>query len=177
MWCLWTTVSSNKCMCMYLIQYAFLRASYVVIVVKNLPTSAGDLRDMDSIPGSGRHPREGPGNPLQYSCLENPMDRGAWRATVHGVWKSQAQQKWLSTHRYFSPNSRLTYLHQVVQFSSVQSPSHVWFLVTSRTAAHQAFLAISKWWRVFIPTFETGWDVVDVLISRIRWSDATDFCS
>ena len=72
-------------MCMYLIQYAFLRASYVVIVVKNLPTSAGDLRDMDSIPGSGRHPREGPGNPLQYSCLENPMDRGAWRATVHGV--------------------------------------------------------------------------------------------
>ena len=78
---------------MYLIQYTFLKASYVVIVVKNLPTNAGYLRDMDLIPGSGRHPREGHGNPLQYSCLENPMDRRAWRATVHGVSKSQAQLK------------------------------------------------------------------------------------
>ena len=53
--------------------------------VKNLPASAEDLRDNDSTPGSGRSPGEGNGNPLQYSCLENPMDRGAWRATVHGV--------------------------------------------------------------------------------------------
>ena len=50
-------------------------------VVKNLPANA----DVDSIPGSGRSPGEGNGNPLQYSCLENPMDREAWRATVHGV--------------------------------------------------------------------------------------------
>ena len=49
-------------------------------VVKNLPANA----DVDSIPGSGRSPGEGNGNPLQYSCLENPMDREAWRATVHG---------------------------------------------------------------------------------------------
>ena len=49
------------------------------------PASAGDTRDMGSIPGSGRSPGGGNGNPLQYSCLENPMDRGAWRATVHGV--------------------------------------------------------------------------------------------
>ena len=52
-------------------------------VVKNLPAHAGDLRDAGLIPGSGRSPGEGNGNPLQYSCLENPMDRGAWRATVH----------------------------------------------------------------------------------------------
>ena len=51
-------------------------------MVKNPPTNA---RDRDSIPGSGRSPGEGNGNPLQYSCLENLMDRGAWRATVHGV--------------------------------------------------------------------------------------------
>ena len=58
------------------------RASLVVQMVKNLPAYAGDL---GSIPGSGRSPGEGNGNPLQYSCLENPMDRGAWWATVHGV--------------------------------------------------------------------------------------------
>ena len=47
--------------------------------------SACNVRDLDSIPGSGRSPGEGNGNPLQYSCLENPIDRGAWQATVHGV--------------------------------------------------------------------------------------------
>ena len=66
-------------------------------MVKNSPANAGDIRDMGSIPGSGRSPGEGNGNPLQYSCPENPMDRGAWRATVHGVAKSQARLKQLST--------------------------------------------------------------------------------
>ena len=56
--------------------------------VKNLPANAGDTRDAGLIPGSGRSPGEGNGNPLQYSCLENPMDRGAWWATVHGVAES-----------------------------------------------------------------------------------------
>ena len=58
-------------------------------VVKNLPASAGDAGDSGLIPGSGRSPREGNGYPLQCSCLENPMDRGAWWATVHGVAESQ----------------------------------------------------------------------------------------
>ena len=52
--------------------------------VKNLPASAGDAGDKSSVPGSGRSPGEGNGNPLQYSCLGNPTDRGAWQATVHG---------------------------------------------------------------------------------------------
>ena len=60
-----------------------------VLVEKNLPASVGDLRDMGSIPGLGRPPGGGHGNPLQYSCLENPMDRGVWWATVHGVTKNQ----------------------------------------------------------------------------------------
>ena len=55
-------------------------------VVKNLPANSGDA---GSIPGLGRSPGEGNGNPLQYSCLENPVNRGAWQATVHGVIKSQ----------------------------------------------------------------------------------------
>ena len=58
-------------------------------MVKNLPADARDARDESLIPGSGRSPGEGNGNPLQYSCLENPMDRGAWWATVHGVTETQ----------------------------------------------------------------------------------------
>ena len=54
-------------------------------MVKNPPANAGDERDMGSIPGLGRFSRGGHGNPLQYSCLENPMDREAWQAIVHGV--------------------------------------------------------------------------------------------
>ena len=57
----------------------------MALAVKNVPANPGDIRDTGSIPGSGRSPGEGNGNPLRYSCLENPMDRGAWRATVHGV--------------------------------------------------------------------------------------------
>ena len=65
------------------------------LVVKNLPAYAREARDEGSIPGSGRSPGGGNGNPLQYSCVGNPMDRGVWGATVHGVAKSQTQ---LSTH-------------------------------------------------------------------------------
>ena len=67
--------------------------SLVVLVVKNPPASAGDIRDAGLIPESGRSPAGGHGNPLQYSCLENSMDRGAWRATVHRVAKSRTQLK------------------------------------------------------------------------------------
>ena len=62
-----------------------LWASHVVLVVKNPSANAGDIGDVGSIPGSGRPLGGGHGSPLQYSCLENPMDRGAWQATVHGV--------------------------------------------------------------------------------------------
>ena len=60
-------------------------------VVKNMPAKARDTGDIVSIPGSERSPGEGNGNPLQYSCLENSMDRGAWWATVHGVTKNQTR--------------------------------------------------------------------------------------
>ena len=63
------------------------RASQVALVVKKMPATAGDIRDVGSIPGLGRSPGEGNGNPLQYSCLGNPLDRGAWWATVHGAAK------------------------------------------------------------------------------------------
>ena len=60
-------------------------------VVKNPPTNAGAVGDAGSVPGLGRSPGGGTDNPLQYSCPENPMDRGAWRATVHGVTVSQTR--------------------------------------------------------------------------------------
>ena len=66
-------------------------------MVKNSPANAEDLKDVSSIPGSGRSPEGGNGNPLQYICLENPMDREAWRATVHRVAKSQTLKR-LNTH-------------------------------------------------------------------------------
>ena len=65
--------------------YKQKRASQVALVVKNPPANEGDIRHKGSIPGSGRFPEGRHGNPLQYSCLENPMDRGAWQATVHRV--------------------------------------------------------------------------------------------
>ena len=67
-------------------------------MVKNPPASAGDVRDAGSIPGSGRSPGGGHGNPLQHSCLGNPVDRGAWWATVHRIAKSQTQLKQVSMH-------------------------------------------------------------------------------
>ena len=71
----------------------------MALVVKNSFANAGDTRDEDSIPGSRRSLGEGNGNPLQYSCLGNPMDRETWWATVHGVAKSRTR---LSIHIYFT---------------------------------------------------------------------------
>ena len=72
----------------------------MALVVKNLLASAGDIRDTCSIPGLGRSPGGGHGNPLQYSCLEHPLNRGPWRATVHRVAKSQTGLKRLSAHMH-----------------------------------------------------------------------------
>ena len=71
-------------------------------MVKNLPAYAGDMRDVGWVPGSGRSPGGGHDNPFQYSCLENPMDRGAWWAVAHRVTNSWKQLKRLRTHRYIT---------------------------------------------------------------------------
>ena len=81
-------------------------------VVKNLPSNAGDKRDVGSIPGSERSCRVGNGNPFQYSYLEDPIDRGAWQATVHGVTKNQTQLKWLNTREeYIRPQNMEFHAH------------------------------------------------------------------
>ena len=80
---------------MYLIHLTYQTswASQAVLVIKNLLTNAGDTRDAGSIPGSGRNPGGGNDNLLQYSCLENSMDRGAWWAAVRGVENSRTRLK------------------------------------------------------------------------------------
>ena len=86
------------CMVCFYILILTSRASEVALVVKNLSADAGDVRGMGLTPESGRFPGSGCGSPLQYSCLENPSDRGAWWATVHGVAKSRTCLNWLSTN-------------------------------------------------------------------------------
>ena len=73
-------------------------------MVKNPPADAGNIRDLSSIPGSGKSSGGGHGNPLQYSCLENPMDRKAWRVTVHGVAESRARLRLMLS---LSPSYRI----------------------------------------------------------------------
>ena len=76
-----------------MIYWIFMFVSQVALVVKSPPANAGDIRDTGSIPGLERSPREGHGNPLQYSCLENPADRGTWETTVHRVARSRTRLK------------------------------------------------------------------------------------
>ena len=88
----WSTYSVFYCLLPH------LWASQVALVVKNPPASSGNIRDIGSVPQWGRFPGGGHSNPLQYFCLENPMDRGAWWATVHRVTKNWTRLKQLSTH-------------------------------------------------------------------------------
>ena len=85
--CRTSTSINHRCACVQL-----------ALVVKKLPANAGDVTDTGSIPGLGKSPGGGHGNPLQFSCLENPMDRGVWWAMVQRVTKSQTRLKQLSTH-------------------------------------------------------------------------------
>ena len=91
-------------------------------MVKNLPANVGDIKDAGSGSGSGRSSEGGNSKPLQYSCLENPMDRGAWRATVHGVKKSQTQLERLSMHAhtvllyYIYYREYMIHLHGIIQY-------------------------------------------------------------
>ena len=78
--------------------YTLYPLMFMAIVIKNLSANAGDRRDMGSTPGSGRSPGGRLGDPLQYSCLENPIDRGAWLAPVQRVAKRWTGLRWVSTH-------------------------------------------------------------------------------
>ena len=89
----------------------------VVLVVKNPPANAEDVRDTGSIPGLGRSPGQGHGNSPQYSCLENPMDRGAWQVMVHRVAKSWTGLKHLALHVWLNCVPQNSYV-ELLTFST-----------------------------------------------------------
>ena len=105
---------------------------YLALVVKNPPASVGDIKDVDSVPGLGRSPGEGKGNPLQYFCVENPIDLGALWVTVRGVAKNWTWLKWLSILSQMCPPAftRLPPHHRHVFFSPVGSAQFLHWLST-----------------------------------------------
>ena len=105
-------------------QWSMCRASQVVLVVKNLPASVGDMRDQGSIPGLGRCPGGGCGNWFHYSYLGNPMDSGAWQATVHRVAKSQTQLKRQQMQQYiwWTVGAALSTQTHSAQYALLSSP-------------------------------------------------------
>ena len=92
------TTASWLPFCLMVLEGLYWLLFQVALVVKNTPANAGDIRDLSLIPGSGRSLGGGYGNPLQYSCLENSMDRGVWKTIVHRVTKSLTWLKRLSMH-------------------------------------------------------------------------------
>ena len=97
-------------------------------MVKNLPANAGDIRDVGSIPGLGRSPGLGNGNPFQYICLENPMDRRDWRATVHGVAESDmTEHACINTHT----------LHRVDKWDALRNVKRVQLCLASILTEHR----------------------------------------
>ena len=103
----------------------------VVLMLKNPPANAGDLRDAGSIPESGRSPGGANGNPLQYPCLENPLDTGIWRATVHRVAQSWTRMKRLSTQTGKTFSAWCTILW-ALQMHMVTQPLSSWRCTTVR---------------------------------------------
>ena len=115
----------------------FTFISQVAQVVKNPSAKAGNIRDTGSIPESGRSPGEGCGKPLLYSCLENPMNRGAWRATVHEVAKSRM---WLSDYHFHFP-----YIYIYTHTPQLSWP---WEPIQTQKL---------DWWRFKHQTYRTGY--------------------
>ena len=117
-------------------------------MLKNPPANAGDIRDMGSIPGSERSSGGGHGNPLQYSCLENSMDRGVWQATVHGVTKSWTQLKWLMcTHANYIQWSTLWPLKWLHRWLCLLTQNYVYDNVEWKRYV-KSYVCIHAWSRL-----------------------------
>ena len=122
----------------------------MVLVVKNLPAKAGAVGDAGLIPGSGRSPLGGHSNALRFSCLENPMDRGAWQPPVHGAAKSQTWLKRLSMHSHTHTKCQ----HGITFLGSPDSAFLVYNLTTplSCPVIHLMVIGKEKASRDFLPT-------------------------
>ena len=126
-----------------------------MLVVTNPPANAGDIRDVSSTPELGGSPGGGHGNPLQCSCLENPMDRGAWWVEVLRVTKSWTWLNWLSTHKFchgcstFMTSSKPNYLPKA------PTPNIIWLEIASKYAFWtntniQSIIACKNYWLLLV---------------------------
>ena len=113
-------------------------ASQEDLVVENLAFSSGDIRNVGSVPGSGRYSGGGNGNPLQYLCLENSMDRGAWWATIPGVTKSRTLLKQLSSHAHTLSHCLWTHTNSNTNLNWVNLISQASFFI-------RHFMAFCAW--------------------------------
>ena len=132
-------------------------------VVKNLPASAGDTGDASSVPGSGRSPGGRTGNLLQYSCLENSMDRGAWWATIHGIPKNLT---WLSAHTHIY---RLRQNKKILNSTSSR-PSQSCEKMASRMTCQAFWKQSSAWLHVSVWFYELCLRSVGFEAGRIQSS-------
>ena len=145
---------------------------------KNLPANARDTGNMNSIPGSGRSPGEGNGNPLQYSCLESPMDRGAWQTTVLGIAKSQT---WLSNWAHIHiqvVKSQNTYKGQSWESALLFIHRHGYY---SSLHGYPVYLALRwKFSRIFVYTSKIEYvrkNVIWILVSpAFTPNTCTQYC-
>ena len=117
------------------------RPFQLALVVKNLPASAGDIRDTGSIPGWGRSPGGGHGHPLQYSCLETTMDRRAWRIMVHRVTKVWTWLKWVTCTQKYKQRRK----HFCLLLSSIRMKVATWCSPDQQWALKKKQLKIIGW--------------------------------
>ena len=138
--------------------------SQVVLVVKNLPANAGDL---GSIPGSGRFPGEMNGNPLQYSCLENPMDRGVWQATVHGVAK---RHDWSNLARTDLNGTIIPGIVSLMvgKFSGLRVFSGIIFSVQNKKKWHINFVSQFWWDKQILKHNLVAWESSEKLVFDLK---------
>ena len=141
-------------------------------MIKNLP--AGDIRDISSIPGWGRSPEGRHGNALQYSCLENPMDRGAWRAIVYKVTKSQTRLKRLSAQ---ACKLNKPILSSVCPLSLINTSISLWGKIFNCLCLWQSrfqWYIHSSWWTwavgAFLYTLQVHNSLSEILRTRYVWN-------
>ena len=176
---IWKKECVHICICIYIHTYTYTHwISQVRLVAKNLPANAWDIRDAGLIPGLGRSFGERHGNPLLYSCLENLIDRGAWRAPVHRVANSWTRLKWLSTQQIHihtqickmlqkNPNEPFWLTYLLCMLSCVQLSATPW------TVALQASLSMGfprqEYWSGFAVSSPRGfsWPRDQIYISYI----------
>ena len=137
------------------------------------------MRDSGLIPGLGRVPGEGHGNPLQYSCLENSLDRGAWRATAHGVAKNPRQLKWLSPSMNLFITNMVSILFHILGLDMEAGQRRQWHptpvLFPGKSPGRRSLVGFSPWGRWFRHDWATSLSLFTFMHWRRKWQPTPVF--